>query len=300
MATYNRAHLIVETIRSIQAQEFENFECIIVDDGGQDNTAAVLQPILKEDSRFSFLKRPESYAKGLPGCRNCGIDRAKGNYIIFFDDDDIVHPDNLKLCVHYLEESQKEFCRYLRAAFYGEFDYKFDRSTSFASFPINGKKEVYKMISGSLPFNSCAVMWKANQLKENPFKEDLMYAEEWECYSRILANGAQGTSLEKVLFFGRKHSKSNTGEYRQKNPKRITGKIKATRYIMDNLDSKNLMSPPLNNYFLALGKGMKERTIFDHLLNLKSLGPKEKSRLRLRSLLYPLFLLVYKLKRKTL
>ena len=74
MATYNRAHFIVETLQSIQNQTFENWECIIIDDGGTDNTNEVIAPILEKDTRFQFVKRTDSYQKGLPGCRNYGLD----------------------------------------------------------------------------------------------------------------------------------------------------------------------------------------------------------------------------------
>jgi glycosyltransferase involved in cell wall biosynthesis len=89
MATYNRAHFIVETLVSIQNQTFLDWECIIVDDGGTDNTKEVIKPIIEEDKRFLYVQRDDIYQKGLPGCRNNGLDIAKGDYIIFFDDDDI-------------------------------------------------------------------------------------------------------------------------------------------------------------------------------------------------------------------
>lgn len=84
MATYNRAHFIVESLHSIQNQTFENWECFIIDDGGTDNTIEVIKPVLEKDFRFQFLNRPESYKKGLPGCRNYGLDLAKGDYVVFF------------------------------------------------------------------------------------------------------------------------------------------------------------------------------------------------------------------------
>ena len=77
MATYNRAHFIVETLESIQTQSFKDWECLIIDDGATDDTNEIINPILKEDHRFQFLKRPESYKKGLPGCRNFGLDIQK-------------------------------------------------------------------------------------------------------------------------------------------------------------------------------------------------------------------------------
>ena len=50
--TYNRAHLIGETLDSISAQTFRNWECIIVDDGSTDDTATLIANYIKKDIRF--------------------------------------------------------------------------------------------------------------------------------------------------------------------------------------------------------------------------------------------------------
>ena len=118
MATYNRAHFIVETLVSIQKQTFQEWECLIIDDGGTDNTKEVIAPILEKDNRFKFHVRPSNYQKALPGCRNYGLDLAKGAFIIFFDDDDIPHPQNLEVCVSELSTSKNiYFCKYERKIF---------------------------------------------------------------------------------------------------------------------------------------------------------------------------------------
>ena len=144
MATYNRAHFILETLRSIQEQTFSDWECLIVDDGGTDNTVDVISSVLLNDKRFKFFKRPESYLKGLPGCRNFGLDIAAGKYIIFFDDDDIVHPWNLEICSEELANKQLDFCRYLREVFVGDFHYNFDYKNQYNSFCI-GRNDIEKM-----------------------------------------------------------------------------------------------------------------------------------------------------------
>ena len=154
MATFNRAHFILETITSIQNQTYSNWECLIIDDGGTDNTLEVITPILEQDYRFKYKKRTDNYQKGLPGSRNYGLDLAKGDFIIFFDDDDIVHPQNLELCVKELEQKKFSFCRYERAVFFNDFDYNFDYSKSYSSFEIT-TEDVGKLLNHELPFNSC-------------------------------------------------------------------------------------------------------------------------------------------------
>ncbi|MFV8373865.1 glycosyltransferase family 2 protein [Flavobacterium sp. LB1P71] len=269
MATYNRASYIIETVESIKNQVFTNWECLIIDDGGTDNTAEVIAPVLEQDKRFQFLKRPDIYLKGLPGCRNYGLDLAKGEYIIFFDDDDIVHPQNLALCVLELSRNNVSFCRYIRAVFYDTFDYKFDYSKDYTSFFID-KRDVFRVLNQDLPFNSCAVLWKKECFVENRYTEYLLHAEEWELYSRILSTGITGISIEKTLFFARKHNNSMTGQYFRLDPKRTQSNIDAILLVIKNLKEKNLIHYSIIRYFVTMSYGYNEYDLFGQLM--KQLG----------------------------
>ena len=86
--TYNRAHLIGETLDSVLAQTYQNWECIIVDDGSSDNTDEVVGAYVEKDSRFKFHDRPEDKLKGASSCRNYGLSKCSGKYVIFLDSDD--------------------------------------------------------------------------------------------------------------------------------------------------------------------------------------------------------------------
>lgn len=296
MATYNRAHFIVETLQSIQNQTFKNWECFIIDDGGTDNTKEVIAPILEQDNRFQFFKRPDTYVKGLPGSRNCGLDLANGDYIIFFDDDDIVHPQNLELCVQELSKQKVFFCRYLRNIFFDDFDYNFEFSKEYASFYIT-KADIEKLLKNELPFNSCAVLWDRTCFDSNRFEEHLMYAEEWELYSRILSSDIKGVSIEKCLFFGRKHANSNTGEFYNNNAIRRASKKEAILLVIKNLKAKQLLSDSLVRYFITMATDFKEYNLFDQIITTLELSIFEKIKWQFFYGTFPLRLSVYKLKK---
>ncbi|MNK18133.1 GalNAc(5)-diNAcBac-PP-undecaprenol beta-1,3-glucosyltransferase [compost metagenome] len=90
--TYNRAHLIGETLDSIVAQTYNNWECIVVDDGSTDDTKDLVKDYQTKDSRISYHRRPDNYLPGGNGARNYGFDISKGEYINWFDSDDIMLP----------------------------------------------------------------------------------------------------------------------------------------------------------------------------------------------------------------
>jgi len=115
--TYNRADLIGETLDSIIAQTYLNWECIVVDDGSTDNTSEVLKNYTKKDSRITYHHRPKNYKSGGNGARNYGFDISKGEFINWFDSDDVMLPNfisskveciegkNMVICSHYITNS---------------------------------------------------------------------------------------------------------------------------------------------------------------------------------------------------
>lgn len=294
IATYNRASFILESIRSIQAQTFQDWECIVVDDGGNDNTKDVLASILLEDLRFNYLIRSELHLKGLPGSRNYGLDLAKGEYIIFFDDDDIAHPQNLEICVKMLSHSTFYFCRYIREVFVDDFDYSvFDYSETFSSFIID-KRDIFKIITNELQFNSCAVMWKRECFTNNKFTETLMYAEEWELYSRIIAYGFKGISIDKTLFYGRKHLNSNTGEFYANNKIRRQSNADAIVLVLSNLKNSGLISNQIIRHFIQIALDYKEYDLYCRINTRLELSLINNLKWKVTYLVLPLRLFFYK------
>ncbi len=94
--TYNRAHLIGETLESVFAQSYQNWECIVVDDGSTDYTEELMEFFCKKDNRFQFYHRPESRKKGASGCRNFSLEKSTGELIQFLDSDDLLAKDKLE------------------------------------------------------------------------------------------------------------------------------------------------------------------------------------------------------------
>lgn len=92
---YNRANLIAQTLESVLAQDYKQWECIVVDDGSTDSSKAVARQFADRDPRFSLFTRPDDLTKGANSCRNFGFKKTNGEFILWFDSDDIMNPDDL-------------------------------------------------------------------------------------------------------------------------------------------------------------------------------------------------------------
>ena len=88
--TYNRAGFIPATIKSVANQSFTSWELLIVDDGSTDDTAAVVAA--RPDPRLHYLPKTNA-ERG--AARNYGLARAQGEYVLFLDSDDRLHPNHL-------------------------------------------------------------------------------------------------------------------------------------------------------------------------------------------------------------
>ncbi|MFO7258616.1 MAG: glycosyltransferase family 2 protein [Bacteroidota bacterium] len=100
MPTYNRAHLIGETIQSVIDQTYTNWELLVIDDGSEDGTEAVVTGFA--DSRILYDKLDHTGYIGK--ARNHGIKKSRGEYIAFLDSDDLWRPDKLEFQLKLLRQ----------------------------------------------------------------------------------------------------------------------------------------------------------------------------------------------------
>ena len=105
--TWNCAAFICETIRSVQAQTYQNWEMIISDDCSTDNTREQIEPYLKADSRIKYICNPKN--SGAAITRNNALRRAQGKWIAFLDSDDLWHPKKLEMQIRFMVENGYHF-----------------------------------------------------------------------------------------------------------------------------------------------------------------------------------------------
>ncbi|MFA7600977.1 MAG: glycosyltransferase family A protein, partial [Patescibacteria group bacterium] len=113
---YNGAKTIVNTVKSIEAQTYRDFEVIIVNDGSRDNTRSVFEKFLesfKVDNDYYFINQEN---KGAPTARNKGLKESRGKYILFCDCDSILKSDALEKMLQALESNPE--VAYVYSSFY--------------------------------------------------------------------------------------------------------------------------------------------------------------------------------------
>lgn len=106
MPSYNTAKFISETIESVLAQTYTNWELIIVDDCSTDDTDAVVRPYLA-DGRIRYIKNEKN--SGAAVSRNRALREAKGKWIAFLDSDDLWLPEKLEKQIAFMEKNNCRF-----------------------------------------------------------------------------------------------------------------------------------------------------------------------------------------------
>lgn len=105
--TWNCVSFICETIRSIQAQTYTNWELIISDDCSTDNTDRIIKPYIDDDPRIKYICNEKN--SGAAITRNNALKVAKGKWIAFLDSDDLWLPEKLEKQVAFMAENGYAF-----------------------------------------------------------------------------------------------------------------------------------------------------------------------------------------------
>lgn len=206
--TYNRAHLLDETLDSVLDQTYTNWECIVVDDGSTDGTDSLLAKYCENDNRFKYYHRPKDRPKGANTCRNYGFELSEGEYVNWFDDDDVMLDDFLRLNLQAIKLKQDIV---LSAMFYvneklevNKRIHLYDTSELFKDY-ILGNLEV---ITGGVFFRKSFLVGK------ELFSNKITRGQETELFSRLFFGIPLNSYkiINEPLFLYRQHSDSKTSK----------------------------------------------------------------------------------------
>lgn len=185
---YNSAATIAETIDSLRAQSFGDWECVVVNDGSTDNGPAIVDSILAEEPRIRMVTQAN---RGLAGARNRGIDECRTELVHFLDSDDWMAPRGLEWLVGAAAST---------GASYGGYELCDERGRTLGrqspvSAPIVGLDE-------QLEWNRTAThahLFSRDAIGDCRFDEKLRVVEDYDMWLRLAARGERWQGVERIV-----------------------------------------------------------------------------------------------------
>lgn len=172
---YNKAAFLGETLRSVLNQTYTHWECILVDDGSTDNTAVIANKYCEKDIRFRyFLKKNQ----GVSTARNFGIEKSKGDFVIFLDADDILADFSLAKRVEYFNQYPEQDGLVFSTHFF-EYDsnnpgHLFNRDPEIKL--ENNYLQLF--LNYQFAWQTTSPIWKRSVLDKVKFRDDLRLLED--------------------------------------------------------------------------------------------------------------------------
>ncbi len=191
---FNYGFCVAETIGSLQAQTYANWEALVIDDGSSDDTREVIGRLALRDERIKYHYQSR---RGVSSARNLGIDQAKGDYVLFLDGDDLITPNKLAAHVSLLKSDSGVDMSYsdvyyfrdgnISKLFYGRLG---NRKWTIK---LNGQGvEIISQFIAKNRFTTHCPIIRTQFLIDNKlrFDESLCYKEDWDFWLRCMFCGA--------------------------------------------------------------------------------------------------------------
>lgn len=174
---YNKSLYITECIQSIKQQSFQNFNCIIVDDGSTDNSIEIIQQLIKNDNRFQLFCNTNH---GPSYSRNFGILKTNTKFILPLDSDDYIANDYIERILNHFKQYPETSLFYGRWYFIG---YNADLMNKKLE---NLKFSSYRNLLKSNSIHCCCAYKREDAINCGLYDENMQGFEDWEFLIRLL------------------------------------------------------------------------------------------------------------------
>lgn len=193
---YNIKEYLPYCIKSVLAQTYEDIEILLVDDGSTDGSGALCDSLAASDRRVTVLHKPNG---GLSDARNAGLDRAKGDWILFVDGDDYLAPNAVGRLLEFARPDV-DFVQFL---------YQETEDTDWLPDPDQPAEPVtcqetrqffdrlYDM--GGVAASSCTKLWNRRVFENVRFKKGIIQEDE-ELLNRVLPECKKAIYTDLVLY----------------------------------------------------------------------------------------------------
>lgn len=192
---YNQAEYMRDALNSVLASTFQEWECIIVNDGSKDETLQIAHEYEQKDARFHVVDIPNG---GLANARNVGIRHSHGKYILPLDSDDKIGEKYLDLAVSYLEQHPDTKLVYCLCHFFGDV-------SGFRPLPSYN----YQTILWQNVFFTACVYRRSDYDKTKGYNPNMKFGhEDWDFWLSLLSPQDKVYRIHEVQFYYRKHGVS--------------------------------------------------------------------------------------------
>lgn len=207
MGVYNGEKFLRETLKSICGQTYTNWECIIVDDCSSDRTPEILAEFAARDPRFIILRNEEN--SRIPRSINRVLERAKGEYIVRTDADDISRRDRLEKQVAFMEAHPELSMSCSRW-------YNLKGDQAYPVFPLRRGEsdQVEALFLFYNPIGQSASIIRTEAMRRFRYDPHFTYAEDLDLCVRILEAGEHLAIQEDYLLLYRVHGGQVSQKYR--------------------------------------------------------------------------------------
>jgi glycosyltransferase involved in cell wall biosynthesis len=201
--TYNRAHLISETIRSVLNQTFDNWEILIIDDGSEDQTDELIDAFQDRRIKYLCIQHTGNFGR----VRNEGLKLASGIYIAFLDSDDIWEPHKLEKQIALLEQHDGAYFIFNNVEFFGT--ESFSQPPGFAEF-LHGNFLIPMLEENGLVFYPSTLLFHRKVIEKiGLLDESLVFANDLK-YFLTLSHHFTGIFINDRLVKIRRHKLNTT------------------------------------------------------------------------------------------
>jgi glycosyltransferase involved in cell wall biosynthesis len=207
MPAYNAEKYITDSINSVIAQTYTEWEIIVIDDGSTDNTSSVVKKITEKDNRVKYIYQ-ENGRQGK--ARNNGIRHSQGEYIAFLDADDLWVPEKVRIQVELLQTKKMDLVfsdSYI-------FEDKPEITTKLNIIPgsFQGEKDFSHFLSyNRIPILTVMTTRKSVEQVEGFSEEnEIQNAEDLNLWLKLLLAGNTFLGIDMPLTYYRIHSSSST------------------------------------------------------------------------------------------
>lgn len=186
---YNAARTVESTINSILLQSFTDFELVVVDDGSEDETAALVTAF--DDPRIRLVRQENT---GLAGARNSGVAVAQGGFVAFLDADDLWLPDHLAAMTRALASDPGASVAYADAWVLDHATGRIRRASAMAYHPSPSPLPVEpdvlfrRLLEGNFIVSSATIRRDALE-QVGGYRAELRRWEDYELWLRMAAHG---------------------------------------------------------------------------------------------------------------